>query len=39
MLVLKFLICYQKFDLLLCDMFEKFINVCLKDYGLDPVII
>ena len=22
--------------LLLCDVFEKFIHVCLKDYGLDP---
>ena len=22
--------------LLLCDVFEKFINVCLSDYGLDP---
>ena len=22
--------------LLLCDVFEKFIDVCLKDYGLDP---
>ena len=22
--------------LLLCDVFEKFISVCLKDYGLDP---
>ena len=22
--------------LLLCDVFEKFIGVCLKDYGLDP---
>ena len=23
--------------LLLCDVFEKFISVCLSDYGLDPV--
>ena len=22
--------------LLLCDVFKKFIDVCLKDYGLDP---
>ena len=22
--------------LLLCDVFERFISVCLKDYGLDP---
>ena len=21
---------------MLCDVFEKFISVCLKDYGLDP---
>ena len=28
---------YLKTDLLLsCDVFEKLINVCLKDYGLDP---
>ena len=27
---------YLKCDVLLCDVFEKFINVCLADYGLDP---
>ena len=27
---------YLKTDVLLCDVFEKFIGVCLKDYGLDP---
>ena len=28
---------YLKADVaFLCDVFEKFISVCLKDYGLDP---
>ena len=27
---------YLKIDILLCDIFEKFISACLKDYRLDP---